>query len=336
MTESPTDVERRGTFWVLEDPYLPTRQRWYCHWDGDVVPNLDDLDNAVAWGIAHACGVVVRTLDGVSYLAGAQPPNYGDKDLRSWPPSASDRSRIDAAYEAWLAAELAEDDSRQSYVRERNAWIRTHAPEVARHEPAHACVVFLPHDESSAVEFEELDPSGGVCAGRRQRSASIAFGSARDVIATTSGRPVDHPWVGAVCAALSAERNWITTGRRSMLLVKMGAGEMFHATAVANRDSISRHGLDWRRMSTANGIAGSHKPELPAIFLCESREDVGFFTDMSQASTDVWAVRVDGLWLEGDPGADGGGGSNWMIVTEPIGPDRLKLVDTDVVSRRPL
>jgi hypothetical protein len=35
-----------------------------------------------------------------------------------------------------------------------------------------------------------------------------------------------------------------------MLLVKLGEGTMFHATAAANRDSIRRHGLDWRLMPT--------------------------------------------------------------------------------------
>jgi hypothetical protein len=60
---------------------------------------------------------------------------------------------------------------------------------------------------------------------------------------------------------------------------------------------------------------------------------VRFFTDMSREPTDVWAVRVDGLWLEDDPGASGGGGSNWMIATEPISPERLELVETDIRSR---
>jgi hypothetical protein len=44
---------------------------------------------------------------------------------------------------------------------------------------------------------------------------------------------------------------------------------------------------------------------------------------------DVWAVRVEGLWLEGDLHASGGGGSNWMIVPQPIAADRLRLVLID-------
>jgi hypothetical protein len=35
---------------------------------------------------------------------------------------------------------------------------------------------------------------------------------------------------------------------------------MFHVTDSANRESIRQHGLDWRRMGTALGIAGSRVP----------------------------------------------------------------------------
>jgi len=83
-----------------------------------------------------------------------------------------------------------------------------------------------------------------------------------------------------------------------MLLVKQADGEMFHATAAENRQSILRHGLDWRQqIGTAPGIAGNREPELEAVFLCESHEEIGFFTRMSRLPADVWAVRVDGLLL---------------------------------------
>lgn len=108
-------------------------------------------------------------------------------------------------------------------------------------------------------------------------------------------------------------------------------GKMFHATAAANRDSIRRHGLDWRRIGAAFGTAGSPEPELPGTFLCATREDARFFTDMAREPSDIWQVRVDGLWLEGDPGASGGGDDIWMILPEPVGPDRLELIDTDVM-----
>jgi hypothetical protein len=108
-----------------------------------------------------------------------------------------------------------------------------------------------------------------------------------------------------------------------MLAVGLGTAEYFHATAAQNRESISQHGLDWSRMGSARGIAGSNGPELPAIFLCETREEIPFFTGMSRAATDVWAVRVDGLWIESGP--DG-----WVIVAGPISAERLRLVELDV------
>jgi hypothetical protein len=40
----------------------------------------------------------------------------------------------------------------------------------------------------------------------------------------------------------------------------MGA-VMFHVSDRANRESIRQHGLDWRRMGGAMGIAGNRAPE---------------------------------------------------------------------------
>ena len=119
-------------------------------------------------------------------------------------------------------------------------------------------------------------------------------------------------------AALARERTW-RMGRRPMLLVREGSGEMFHVTATENRQSILRHGLDWRQMGTTAGIAGSREPELPAVFLCENRDETGFFTQMSRLPADVWAVRVDGLWVETGP-------HGWIIVSEPVPPERLRLL----------
>jgi hypothetical protein len=41
---------------------------------------------------------------------------------------------------------------------------------------------------------------------------------------------------------------------------------------------------------------------------------------------DIWAVRLSGTWLIGDPGASGGGDDVWMICPEPIPPTALTLV----------
>jgi len=57
----------------------------------------------------------------------------------------------------------------------------------------------------------------------------------------------------------------------------------------------------------------------PAVFLCERREETGFFTRMSRLPADIWAVRVDGLWVES-------GQHGWMILPEPVPPERLRLL----------
>lgn len=129
----------------------------------------------------------------------------------------------------------------------------------------------------------------------------------------------------AVCAALVRERQWPL--RRPRLAVESLDGQLCHVTAAANRQSIRRHGLDWRRMGGAHGIAGSPAPELPAIFLCEDREDADFFVHMARFPVDIWTVRVDGLWLESGP--DG-----WRLVAAPIEPERVSLVATDIPARR--
>ncbi len=313
---------RRGTLFVLEDDPPPTRPRWFCHWDGASAPGFESLDEAVSWGLERARTVIVRTLGSVFYCAGDRPSDGGDYDreggLRGWPPSAAERRAIDAAYEAAFAAARADSAARDAYEYARLGWLLEHAPELAECEPAHECVVALP-DDDQWIEFEEFDPGSTVCGARCQGAGPHGFGSAAQALAAASGRAADDRWVTAVCAALARERTWRRRGRRSMLVVKQASGEMFHATATENRPSILRHGLDWRQMGTAPGIAGSREPELPAVFLCESRDEIDFFARMSRLPVDLWAVRVDGLWVESGP--DG-----WMISPEPVPPERLRLL----------
>src|SRR5580704_14093593 len=312
---------RRGTLFVIEDDPPPTRPRWFCHWDGASAPGFEHLDDAVSWGLERARTVVVRTLGSVLYWAGERPSDWRDYDLegglRAWPPSAAERRAIDAAYEAEAAAARADSAARDAYEYARLGWLLEHAPELAECEPAHECVVDLPGDDRR-IEFEELDPGGAVCSARGQGAGTYGFGSAAQALAAASGLAADDRRVAAVCAALARERTW-RMGRRPMLVVKEGSGEMFHVTATENRPSILRHGLDWRQMGTTAGVAGSREPELPAVFLCESREETGFFTSMSRLPADLWAVRVDGLWVESGP--DG-----WIIVPEPVPPERLRLL----------
>lgn len=191
--------------------------------------------------------------------------------------------------------------------------------------PVHAVQVSLPDaGDESYVELVELDHGDGIWGGSRTGHPD-AYGTAAEVMAALSGRPDDDAWIVEVATALARERDWGHPGgwRRPLLDVIPGRGEMFHATAAVNRESIARHGLDWRRMGAAPGIAGSTQPELPAVFVCDTLFDVGFFVRMARSPTDVWSVRVDGLWVETGP--DG-----WWIINQPIVPERLRLVARDV------
>ncbi len=241
-----TADRRSGTLFVLEDDPPPARPRWFCHWDEASAPGFQNLDDAVSWGLKRARTVIVRTLGGVFYWAGDRPSDWADYELegglRPWPPSAAERQAIDAAYEAAAAAAHADSAARDAYEYARLSWLLEHAPELAEREPAHECVIQLPGDDQW-IEFEELDPGGAVCGARRQGTGTYGFGSGGQALAAASGLAADDRWVAAVGAALARERTWTRAGRRPVLLVKQASGEMFHATAEQNRQSILRHGL---------------------------------------------------------------------------------------------
>ena len=224
--------------------------------------DLESLDDAVSWGLERARTVIVRTLGTVFYWAGDRPSDWADYDveggLRSWPPSAAERRAIDAAYEAEAAAAHADSVARDAYEYARLGWLLEHVPDLAECEPAYECVMKLPGDDQR-IEFEELDPGGTVCGARRQGTGAYGFGSAGQALAARSGPAADDRWVAAVCAALARERTW-RMGRRPSLLVKEGSGEMFHVTATENRQSILRHGLDWRQMGLLLALLEAGSP----------------------------------------------------------------------------
>jgi hypothetical protein len=157
-----------------------------------------------------------------------------------------------------------------------------------------------------------------------------AMGPLASVIGAAARPHADRDWQAIAVATLRREGR---AGQpRAGLIVRRGTGAMFHATRTANRASIARDGLDWRRMQTL-GIAGSIQPESPGVFLCSSRESARWFADMVHGETaDIWHVRVDGLWLISDPGT-GGLDDDWMIATEPIPPASLDLVERDLMRR---
>lgn len=190
-------------------------------------------------------------------------------------------------------------------------------------------VVVPGESDSAAIELVELDRDAGTWGGSREGTPDV-FGTAAEVLAALSSRPAGDRWAAEVAAALDREDRWGLAGgwRRPVLEVFQGTGQMFHVTATANRESIRRHGLDWRRMGAVPGIAGSTRPELPAVFACDEREDISFFLDIARTPADVWAIDVRGLWAENGP--DG-----WWIISRPIGPDRLTLAERDVAPVRP-
>jgi hypothetical protein len=108
----------------------------------------------------------------------------------------------------------------------------------------------------------------------------------------------------------------------------------FHVSPAANRDSISRHGLDWRR--GGGGIAGSLAPEQQGVFLARDRSEADFFIRMGDgrfAALDLWEVTFD------NPGPGGVAVSEshfrefdgflcWMAA---IPPSWLRLAERDVI-----
>ncbi|MBN9623613.1 MAG: hypothetical protein J0H06_11780 [Actinobacteria bacterium] len=114
-------------------------------------------------------------------------------------------------------------------------------------------------------------------------------------------------------------------------------GTFFHVTPSENRESILRHGLDWRR--GGGGIAGSTAPEQEGTFLACEQTEVDFFVHIGKhrfAALDIWAVTLDDLdpaefELSDEPSDERirefDGFLCWM---EIIPPTRLRLVARDV------
>jgi hypothetical protein len=100
----------------------------------------------------------------------------------------------------------------------------------------------------------------------------------------------------------------------------------FHVTSSRNRRSIQRYGLDWTRMSSVCGIAGSPRPEQAGIFLCEDEHEVDWFCRMNATSgpLDVWVV--DGVERAELVEASGG----YYFLPRVIPASRLKLKTRDV------
>jgi hypothetical protein len=98
----------------------------------------------------------------------------------------------------------------------------------------------------------------------------------------------------------------------------------FHVTSSRNRASIRQHGLDWRRMGAAPGIAGSAAPEQQGCFLCRE-SDIDWFVSMNSTGTtvDVWALSgVDEEALIQSP-------EGYDYLPAPVPAERLTLARAD-------
>jgi len=199
---------KTGTLFVLEEVPFEGRRRWYCDLDGADAPSFGDLDEAVVWGLDRAAGVVVRTLQLEFYLAGEHPPDWGhDLDLRPWPPSESDRLRIEAAYVAAVALDAQDEIDQRAYEAARSAWLAKNAPHLRAAAPAYECVLEL-GESDDVLAFEELSPDGDLCGCRARGPGPWAFGSPAGAIAEALGLDLDDPWLAAIVAALDHDRAW--------------------------------------------------------------------------------------------------------------------------------
>jgi hypothetical protein len=190
-----------------------------------------------------------------------------------------------------------------------------------------SCLVLAADGDIQLEQIEGLDDW------LAEGPGGTAAGSLSDALRGAAPARADPEWIDAVIAAL--ERRILAGHRRAALLVKRATGVWYHATSSENRDSIRSHGLDWKRMGAARGIAGSAAPEWPGIFLCSDLEDAQWFARMPRNGyADVWAVRLDEAWLEGAPDASGGGDDCWMICPEPIGATQVRLLERDIPCGR--
>jgi hypothetical protein len=94
-----------------------------------------------------------------------------------------------------------------------------------------------------------------------------------------------------------------------------------------NRDSITEHGLDWRLMSAAPGIAGSTAPEVHGVFLCTDEHEADYFVRLNNTGgpVDVW--QVDGVEVEHLLDA----GSGYRYLPRPVPTTAVRLTDLDHV-----
>jgi hypothetical protein len=106
---------------------------------------------------------------------------------------------------------------------------------------------------------------------------------------------------------------------------------VFHVSSSSNRESIKRHGLDWRRMESTEGIAGSLEPEAAGVFLARDLDEARWFADMGRSrheSVDIWEVTLPhdfDLYADLPTGLPYSESDGFLWTTRPIRPDQIRL-----------
>ena len=112
---------------------------------------------------------------------------------------------------------------------------------------------------------------------------------------------------------------------------------VYHVSSTRNRESIRRHGLDWKRMVDERGIAGSVGPEGACVFLADDLELAEWFVSMSREHhkfVDIWEVVLpDELdleeidrWRDAPPAGPYREIDGFLCTTQPVPADRVRLV----------
>jgi hypothetical protein len=315
----------------------PPSQPWVLSTGNEFIW-FNEIETATSEGLRIAKTVLVR-IDGLFFWMGQwtnEVAMYGDEIAEGPPPRELLRSRQER-YEMDRERLAREDEAAASYGSIRDDWLLENGLDSVIFE----CQILHPRcgwrqgydDPAEFIFFEEFGLEGSPCGARLHGRSDASFGTPDEVLTAMAGSRHFSEWVLRTRAALDRERRWCddpqigTSARRWLLEVYPLRGELFHVSSSVNRESIHQHGLDWRLMGAASGVAGSTRFELPAVFLDESFHGAEWFVDMARFPVDIWAVESGGLW--GENGPDG-----WVIVPEPISPDRVRLAGQDRVGRR--
>jgi hypothetical protein len=119
---------------------------------------------------------------------------------------------------------------------------------------------------------------------------------------------------------------WRDTSLDRPLPAEESADTLYHVSPVGNRASIMEHGLDWRRMGPAPGLAsGRHVAEEPANYLARDLDEAGWFVSLCNHTepVDIWEIEATGLDLVLT-------GDGWVLSRELISPERLTLLEKDL------